>query len=170
MATADITIRTATIHDLPAIVSIYNQAVAAKFATADTIPWQVDDKQQWFHKHTPHEYPIYVAISDGHVTGWLSVSAYRPGRLALRFTKEVSYYIGGDYQRRGIGSILLQHAIDNASALNVRNYIAILLDVNKGSIKLLEKHGFMQWGHLPAVADFDGLICGHLYYGLPVAK
>ncbi len=42
---------------------------------------------------------------------------------------------------------------------------AILLDVNTSSVGILEKFGFEQWGHLPGVADFDGALCGHLYYG-----
>ena len=47
---------------------------------------------------------------------------------------------------------------------------AIILDSNQGSIRLLEKYGFKKWGHLPRVADFDGIEVGHLYYGLRICR
>ncbi|MDR3681053.1 MAG: GNAT family N-acetyltransferase [Flavipsychrobacter sp.] len=161
-------IRIAQKNDLQEIVDIYNQAVAGGFMTADTRPWQTAQRQEWFAIHTPNEHPIFVAEIDGKVTGWLTVSAYRPGRHALRFIKEVSYYIDHNYVGQGIGSALLAHAIQEAPNLQIKHYLAIVLDENKASIKLLEKFGFQLWGHLPGIADFDGVICGHVYYGLPI--
>ena len=32
----------------------------------------------------------------------------------------------------------------------------------------MEKFGFELWGHLPNIADFDGIECGHVYYGIKV--
>jgi len=28
--------------------------------------------------------------------------------------------------------------------------------------------GFDQWGYLPGVVNFDGEICGHVYYGIAI--
>ncbi|MBI4730855.1 MAG: N-acetyltransferase [Chloroflexi bacterium] len=158
------TIRIAILSDLPGIVATYNQAIAARNATADTVPFTVEQRLDWFHAHTPEAYPIYVYEQDGQVLGWLSVSPYR-GRPALVRTAEVSYYVDYAHHGRGIGSALMAHALEDVSRLGKKVYLAILLEWNTGSIRLLEKFGFEQWGYLPEVAEFDGRLCGQFYYG-----
>jgi phosphinothricin acetyltransferase len=158
-------IRLAQMDDLPAIVEIYNQAIPSRQATADTEPVRVEDRLVWFQEHRPEERPIFVAEVDGQVAGWCSLSAYRPGRAALRATAEISYYIAPAYQRRGIGTALIEHALAACPALGIRHLFAIVLENNQASIKLLDKMGFEQWGYLPRVADFDGFEVGHLYLG-----
>jgi len=53
-------IRLAVLTDLPRIVAIYNQAIAAKNATADTVPFTVEQRLDWFQAHPPDAYPVYV--------------------------------------------------------------------------------------------------------------
>jgi len=101
---------------------------------------------------------------------YLTISPYRPGRQALRYTAEVSYYVDFDHHGRGIASNLLQHMIGLCPSLDIKTLFAIILDSNQGSIRLLEKYGFKKWGHLPRVADFDGIEVGHLYYGLRMCR
>lgn len=160
-------IRLAQIDDLPAIVDIYNQAIPSKQSTGDTQPVRVEDRLTWFREHRPDEHPIFVAEAepDGQVAGWCSLSAYRPGRAALRFTAEISYYIALAYHRQGIATSLVEHAIAFCPAIQIRHLFAIVLEGNQASLRLLEKMGFEQWGYLPRVADFDGKEVGHLYYG-----
>jgi phosphinothricin acetyltransferase len=158
-------IRIAKLGDLPAIVSIYNEAVASSFATADMTAVSVDSRRDWFTEHEPTKYPIYVLEDAGEVRAWCSLSPYRRGRMALRFTAEISYYVQRDSQRKGIASRLVRHAISDCEALQIKNLFAIVLEPNTRSCSLLEKLGFERWGFLPCVADFDGQECGHLYYG-----
>jgi|SRR5215213_7450872 len=158
-------IRLAQIDDLPAILDIYNRSIPSKQSTGDTRPLQVEDRLTWFREHLPDTHPIFVADVDGDVAGWCSLSAYRPGRAALRFTAEISYYLAPAYQRRGIGTALVEHALAACPRLGIRHLFAIVLEGNQASLKLLEKMGFAQWGYLPRVADFDGKEVGHLYYG-----
>jgi L-amino acid N-acyltransferase YncA len=158
-------IRIATLGDLPAIVSIYNEAVASSFATADMTAVSVDSRRDWFTEHEPTKYPIYVWEDADEVRAWCSLSPYRRGRMALRFTAEISYYVQRDSQRKGIASRLVRHAISDCEALQIKNLFAIVLEQNTRSCSLLEKLGFERWGFLPFVADFDGQECGHLYYG-----
>ncbi|HEY8804810.1 MAG TPA: hypothetical protein VIM42_06845 [Clostridium sp.] len=40
--------------------------------------------------------------------------------------------------------------------------------VESHKYKLLEIFEFKEWGCLPGIADFDGEICSHLYYGLKI--
>jgi L-amino acid N-acyltransferase YncA len=160
-----INIRIASLGDLETIVNIYNQAVSVGQKTADIKPLTVSDRHNWFLNHTPDKYPIFVAELNEAVIGWLSLSSYRPGREAMRYTQEVSYYISFDYHGQGVGSKLLEHAIDACPKLGVKTLLAIVIASNQGSVKLLEKYHFEKWGELPNVADFDGVEFGHLYYG-----
>ena len=84
-------IRIATDTDLPAIVEIYNEAVAERFATADLTPVTLERREQWFEEHDPSAFPIYVFDEDGVVRGWCSLSCYRSGREALLGSAEISY-------------------------------------------------------------------------------
>ena len=160
-----ILIRLARVGDLPAIVDIYNQAIPSKQSTGDTQPIRVEDRETWFGEHRPDRHPIFVTDLEGQVIGWCSLSAYRKGRAALRFTAEISYYIAPVYHRQGIGRALIKHAIEACPALQIRHLFAIVLEGNEASLKLLEKMGFEQWGYLPKVANFDGKEVGHVYYG-----
>ncbi len=161
-------IRIAKFEDLEIIVEIYNQAIAAGEKTADIAAVTTDDRKDWFNGHTPGKYPILVAEKGGSVVGYLTVSAYRPGRMALRHTAEVSYFIHFEHHGEGIASRLLRYAINLCPSLQIKTLFAILIDSNQNSIRLLEKCGFRKWGYMPRVAEFDGIEFGHLYYGLRI--
>jgi len=164
------TVRLAHLDDLPAIVETYNQAIQTKRSTGDTEPVQVVDRVAWFREHLPEKHPILVVEVEGQVVGWCSLSAYRPGRAALRFTAEISYYIDFAQHRQGLGTALVEHALAACPALSIRHLFAIVLEGNHASIRLLEKLGFEKWGYLPRVADFDGREVGHLYFGRHVDR
>jgi phosphinothricin acetyltransferase len=166
----ELQIRIASLADLPGIVAIYNQAVPTHRSTANTTPVTVEGRRAWFLDHDPRKRPIFVAEVNGQMAGWCSLSTYRPGRLALRFTAEISYYIDNAFQRKGIGSALVRHALDACPALEIKNIVAVVIDQNEGSRKLLEKLGFQQWGYLPRVLDFDGEEFGEFYYGKRVSE
>ncbi len=161
-------IRIAQRNDLELMVQIYNQAILAGQKTGDLTPLKVKDRVKWFEDHVSNKYPILISEKNNIIVGYLSISAYRPGRMALQHTAEVSYFIHFDYHRQRIASNLLKHAIEICPSLKIKTLIAIVLDTNLTSIKLLENYGFKKWGYLPKVADFDGIEVGHLYYGLKV--
>ncbi len=162
-------IRLANKFDAEVINEIYNESVKHKFLTADTQTVALTERIKWLLSYNKHEYPVYVATEHDAVVGWLAVRPYREGRNALRFIKEVSYYVSHDHLHKGIGTALIEHVIMKAPDLKIKNLVAIVLEENIASIKLLEKFNFQQWGFLPGVADFDGEICGHLYYGLKIS-
>ncbi len=159
-------IRKIEIRDIEAVNEIYNQAVIAKYQTADTEIISLNDRKKWFLDHDMDTYPVFVYEEQQQVVGWVSISPYREGRKALRYTAEVSYYIHKAWQRKGLGSQLLKYAVDKAPEYGFKTLVAILLGANSGSIHLLEKFNFEKWGVLPDAADFDGDECDHLYYGL----
>jgi L-amino acid N-acyltransferase YncA len=161
----DFQIRMAAVEDVPAITEIYNQAIALKSVTADISPVSEDSRRSWLAEHSAEKYPVFVAEEQGAVMGYSSLSPYRPGRMALRYTAEISYYIHEDFRGVGVGSHLIERAIELCPRLRIKTLFAILLDINADSVHILEKFGFQKWGHMPNVADFGGSECGHLYYG-----
>jgi phosphinothricin acetyltransferase len=164
-----ITIRIANLPDLQAIVAIYNQAIPTHRSTANVTPVTVEARKSWFLEHDPGSHPIFIAEVDSQVAGLCSLSFYRPGCMALRFTAEISYYINKAYQQKGIGSTLVKYALEACPALGIKNIVAVVIDQNEGSRRLLENLGFQKWGHLPRVLDFDGEELGEFYYGKRVS-
>ncbi|MDC3378792.1 GNAT family N-acetyltransferase [Planctomycetota bacterium] len=158
-------LRTARPADLPALVTIYNQAIAAH-ATAFLDPVSVADRQGWFAAHTPDRRPILIAERDGDMLGWCSLSDYRPGRAAVRHAAEISYYVDETQRRQGVASALVRDALARCPALGIRTLFAIVLADNEASLAVLERFGFARWGRLPNVADFDGRRVDHVYCGL----
>ncbi len=163
-------IRRVVKEDIPAVNAIYNQAITAGFCTADTVEKDLKYTEEWFAEHCIDYTPAFVFVEKEEVVGWVSLSEYRKGRQALRHTLEISYYIRNDYQGRGVGTMLMMHAIEYAQLAGVKTLIAILLDKNMLSIALLKKFGFEQWAYLPNIANFNGVECSHLYYGLRINK
>jgi L-amino acid N-acyltransferase len=157
-------IRTTIAADLPSIDGIYNEAIEDGFKTAHTAPMSEKVRKDWFRKFND-QYPLYVYEVGDEVLGWLSVSPYRKGRKALAETAEVSFYVAREARGQGVGSALLEHAINEAGRLNFHVYIAILIETNKASISLLKKHGFDKWGYLPEVINVEGERRGQFYYG-----
>jgi len=160
-------IRKANKSDLILINDIYNQSVRKHYLTADIDLITIEDRRKWFNSHDEN-HPVYVAEVKDRIVGWISISPYRTGRRALRYTAEVSYYIDEEYQGKGIGSLLMDHAIKKSKEFGIKTLIAILLESNDASIRLLEKFSFEKWGHLPGVADFDGNEVGQYLFGRKV--
>jgi L-amino acid N-acyltransferase YncA len=158
-------IRPATAEDLESINEIYNQSINSNISTAHTEPVSMQYRQSWFEMHIGNNSPIFVAETGNQIAGWLSLSPYRLGRGALSKVAEISYYIHKDFQSQGIGSMLMKYAISECPKYNIKNLIAILIQANIGSIKLLEKYGFTEWGRMPAIVEFKDNTYDHLYYG-----
>jgi phosphinothricin acetyltransferase len=150
------TIRDATQADLSAIVAIYNAAIPGRMATADTQPVTVESRRDWFHDHNPNARPLWVALENNIIGGWLSFQSFY-GRPAYRATAELSIYVAEDFQRKGIGSALLANAIEHAPRLGLKTLLGFIFAYNDASLRLFEKLGFQRWGVLPQVAELDGV-------------
>ncbi|MCB0752798.1 MAG: N-acetyltransferase [Ignavibacteriae bacterium] len=158
-------IRIANPNDWKRIIEIYNQAILEGAKTADTEIVTVEQRKDWLELHEQKRYPILVAEIDSHIIGWCSISPHRAGRKALEITAEISYYIDFGHRQKGIATILIQKAIEQAKENYIQNLYAILLDVNSNSIRILEKFGFEKWGYLPKVAKIKNNLFGQFIYG-----
>ena len=153
---SSIRIRDAQDSDLPEIVAIYNAAIPGRRATADTEPVSLESRRSWFTAHGAAHHPIWVAEADGKIAGWLSFSAFY-GRPAYHATAEISIYLATAHQGRGLGQMLLERAIARAHGLGLRTLLGFVFGHNEPSLRLFERLGFRRWGHLPRVADLDGI-------------
>lgn len=82
----------ATQTDLPAIVTIYNQIIPSRLATADLEPVSVASRQAWFKQFSPETRPIWLMKDDAQIAGWVSLESFY-GRPAYYKTTEISIYI-----------------------------------------------------------------------------
>ena len=158
-------IRIADQNDWGKIIDIYNQAVLEGDKTADLDTVTLNTRREWLKLHSTGKYQILLAQIEEQTIGWCSISPHRPGRRALEKTAEISYYIDQKYRGNGVGSILIKSAIETSQRNGIKNLFAILLDVNKPSVSILEKFGFKKWGHLPKVAEIRGKTCGQFIFG-----
>ena len=159
-------IRPAIIEDLEPVIEIYNHAVDAKFQTGYTTRLNAHEKKAWLREHIDTPFPILVHSEEGVITGWFGLAPYRGDREAFRHTVEVSYYIHKDYQQQGIGRLLMAYGLNVCRELGYKTAVGVIIHRNVPSYKLAEKFGFERWGVLHDVADFDGELCDHYYYGL----
>ncbi len=150
------TIRDAIEADLPAIVAIYNATIAGRMATADTQPVTVESRRNWFHEHHPNTRPLWVALENEVIVGWLSFQSFY-GRPAYHATAELSIYVAPNWRRKGIGNALLAKAIEQAPRLGLKTLLGFIFGHNDASLRLFEKFDFQRWGVLPGVAELDGV-------------
>jgi L-amino acid N-acyltransferase YncA len=149
-------IRDAIEADVPAIVAIYNAAIATRIATAQLEPANTGEGYHWLIDHSPADYPLWVAEIDGRVAGWLSFKRFLP-RCAYRGTAEISVYVDEKFRRRGVARRLLANAIIRAPSLGINALVGLIFGHNKPSLNLFEQLGFQRWGRLPDVARVENV-------------
>jgi phosphinothricin acetyltransferase len=151
-----INIRDANLSDLPMIVEIYNSTVPSRLVTADTEPVTVESRVSWFHEHSPERRPLWLIEFEDQITGWVSFQSFY-GRPAYNSTAEVSIYFHQNFRGKGMGRLVLEKVIDTCPELKIKNLLAFIFGHNEPSLRLFFRFGFEKWGHLPKVADLDGI-------------
>ena len=142
--------------DLPAIVDIYNAAVATRLSTAQLDPVTVEDRREWLNEHSPDRHPFWVMELEGEVAGWLTIKPFIQ-RCAYSGTVELSVYVNEKFRRRGVGRSLLQEAIARSSELQITAMVGLIFAHNEASLRLFQQVGFVRWGLFPRVALLDGI-------------
>jgi phosphinothricin acetyltransferase len=149
-------IRDAVESDLPAIIEIYNVAIATRMSTAQLEPVTVESRRRWLNEHSRDRHPFWVADMDGQIAGWLTIKSFLP-RCAYSGTAELSVYVDQKFRRRGVARTLLEEAIARAPALEITAMVGLIFAHNEPSLRLFEQLGFARWGLLPQVALLDSV-------------
>lgn len=137
-------IRLAIADDAPAIAAIYEPIVRDTVISFETEP---PDSDEIGHRMTTGmpEYPWLVATDNTDVGGYAYASRHR-ARPAYRWAVDVSVYINGQHQGRGIGRRLYAVLLDLLTAQGYRNAFAGIAMPNPASVALHESLGFEYLG------------------------
>ena len=133
-------VRDAVAGDAAALLRIYNREVLESTATLDAEPRTHEEQVQWLADRSGGRAVVVVEV-DGVVAGFASISAFK-ARAAYRPTVENSVYVDRDFQRQGLGRILMEAIIDRARLFGFHSVIARIAQGNPGSIALHESLGY----------------------------
>ncbi|MEP0521994.1 MAG: N-acetyltransferase family protein [Hyphomicrobiales bacterium] len=143
-------IRPATDLDIPAILSIYNQAVRGTTAIWNNQEVDLENRMQWFNERSTSGYPVFVALDDAGVVGYGSYGTFRPFEGFAR-TVENSVYVAPNAQGKGVGKLLLEALLQSAHESNIHVMVAGIEAGNTSSLELHKKFGFVETGRMPEV-------------------
>ncbi len=142
-------VRRAALPDLPAITAIYNDAILRTTATFDTEPKTESEQLAWFQAHDDR-HPVFVAVLDGRIVGWVSLSRWSD-RCAYSETAEVSAYVDASFRGRGVGRQLMEAIDKEAQGCGLHTLIARIVEGNEPSLRLCVSFGFERVGVMKEV-------------------
>jgi phosphinothricin acetyltransferase len=133
-------VRLATRDDAEAMAAIYNLEVTESTVTLDLVPRSVEEQQDWVDSHAG-VHPAVVALDDGGVVGFGSLSPYRV-RPAYSTTVEDSVYVQRGRRGQGVGRSVLTELIALATRHGFHTIIARAIAGHEASIGLHRSCGF----------------------------
>ncbi len=163
-------IRLARPEDYQPILDILNIEIKQRRYTALLTPVTLESRKDWFQAHQDGRHPIYVALENGQVAGWMAVTAYRDGREGFCHACEVSYYLHPNFTGRGIASDLMKYVKAVSYRSGIKHLMAIIFSNNTPSRHLAEKHGFEIWGRFPNIVEIDSTEKDCLQYGVRLTE
>ena len=134
-------IRDAVEADLPAIMAIYNEAVANTTAIWNETQVDLENRRHWFAARQARGFPVLVADINGQVAGYASYGDWRAFE-GFRHTVEHSVYVHNAHRGAGLGKALMQALIARAGERDIHVMVACIEAGNAASIALHEKLGF----------------------------
>jgi phosphinothricin acetyltransferase len=152
-----LSIRPASLSDIPAIARIYRDAVVQGTATFELAPPSEAEMAARMAHIIDGGYPYLAADLDDACAGYAYAGAYRL-RPAYRFTVENSVYVAPAAQRRGVGRALLDALIERCGKGGFRQMVAVIGDSRNqaASISLHKAAGFDVAGRLEHVGFKHG--------------
>ena len=133
-------LRLATLDDAEAMRTIYNLEVETSTATFDLVTRSLDGQRSWLAERSGAHAAV-VAVSDGEVVGFASLSPYKE-RAAYRTTVEDSVYVRRDHHGQGIGKALLGEMLDVARQHGFHSVMARIEATRAPSLALHSSLGF----------------------------
>ena len=156
MTASALTIRAAVEADLPSVVTIYNEAILRRIATADLEPQKLEARRAWFANRDHATRPVLVALDHEGVCAWGSYTSFK-ARSAYAPTAEISVYVANRAAGQGVGRAMLDALLERAPACGIDHILALCFLHNEASLRLFRSRGFTEWGTLPEVCDLEGV-------------
>lgn len=172
-------VRPAIAADAAAVTRIYNDSLPLPATQADDPqarlggrllaisrlpPLPDEGLSGWMAAHRSSGRPLWVAHAGGDPVGWLSLLGFGD-RPACTCAAEVAIYIARDWQGRGVGRRLLEHAMREAPRWHIDRLMAFIWHDNAASVGLFRAHGFCAWGSLPGIVWADARSRDMLIFG-----
>ena len=164
------TFRPAVESDIQAITDIYNAAVIRGGSSADITPRTYEQRKAWVESH--HDpYAVFVTETvddDGErrIIGFSALSVFYD-RAGYDGVTDLAYYIDPQWQGRGVGTYTLTKLLEECRKRNMRKACGIIFADNAGSIALMKRFGFTQFGLMPTAAtDSTGTMRDMSYWYL----
>jgi RimJ/RimL family protein N-acetyltransferase len=88
---------------------------------------------------------VYVAEEDGAIVGRLSIA--RDQHPASRHVADLGLMVAADHRRRGVGTALLEAAVEWARQAGVRKLELHVFPWNEAAIALYDRFGFVREGY-----------------------
>ena len=148
-------IRPAHEADVPAILAIYNDAVAHSTAIWNETLVDLENRRAWLAERRAKGFPVLVAEENGRAVGYASFGDFRPFE-GYRITCEHSVYVAEGARRRGLGTALVAALIEEARRQGKESMVGAIDAANLDSIGLHEKLGFVEVGRMPGVGKKFG--------------
>ncbi len=160
-------IRPAEARDLPALKSIYDEAVRHSTATFVTQARTDAEMRAWFDAHTGY-HALLVDERDGRAVGYASLSTYNP-KQAYDTSVELSIYVDSAERGRHVGDALMTAILDFARHSDrIHNVISLITSENEVSIRMHQKYGFRFCGRIEDAGRKFGRYLGVDVYQLLV--
>jgi L-amino acid N-acyltransferase YncA len=144
--------RTARIDDAAAIARIYNEGIADRIGTFETIPRTPEQITRWFDG----QHPIVVVEDDtGGVVAFASTSGYRD-RECYAGIAEFSVYVAHVRRGMGAGRVAMTALVDAATKAGLWKLVSRIFPENVASRALMARLGFREVGIYQRHGKLDG--------------
>ena len=131
-------------RDAAALAAIYAPSVESGVASFEAEPPTAEEMRRRIAEGS-REYPWLVTERDGAVAGYAYGARHR-GRAAYRWTVEVTVYVDGRLQRRGVGRELYEALLPLLARQRLHLAVAGITLPNPASVALHEAVGFERVG------------------------
>src|SRR5438093_6562405 len=135
-----ITTRLATPAAAPSIAIIYNEGIADRIATFETLPRPADQMAALLHEKGDR-YPTVVVERDGRIVGWAGAGPYRD-RPAYAGVVEHSVYVARAARSTGAGRAALEALCRAYAERNFWKIVSRIFPENRASLAVHERCGF----------------------------
>ena len=142
-----VTIRKATIEDVPQILDIVNFSILHTTANYNYDIQSLETQLKWFADKQSKNYPIIVADYNGKAIGFGTYGMFRE-KIGYQYTVEHSVYVEDGYTGKGIGKLLLTQLIQLAKEEGYHVMVGGIDADNAGSIAFHKQFGFTETGIL----------------------
>jgi L-amino acid N-acyltransferase YncA len=148
----DFQLRRARPEDSPAIAAIYAPYVEGTVISFEEAPPSASEMATRMQKVRGAGLPYWVAEGRNGVVLAYAYAGLFHARAAYRHTVENAVYVAQDQRKRGIGTALMQQIIDDCTACDCRQMLALISGQEAdASIAMHKRLGFAPIGTLHAV-------------------